>query len=492
MPRCRRKRAPLGARMTSAFLAVGSRLPDQSQRIDLEGADDARVQAPEVEHQHVLVQPRLRGQDVPALLALPALGGILVMRDPDGGGHHAPFPQARQVQEVEGGDGGAGAVGRHAGEQAALHGERHQLQLLQDVEGEARVGEVVPHEPLRIPRKGALDLGGVVDGGERLALAQDVAGGGLQAVVRQPQPDGAQQADAVQHRPPRDEDRVAEPAGAAVALAELPGRAAQLQRHAGGRRPPNQDRDVEVDDAPTGQHVGIELADSPAEEGQQLRLVRARGRAARAGGAGILVRTPQQHLLSSAAPQRHGVDLLRLGIGLQVQRQRGQLRRPVRGFQRRLVEHHGAGPLARGERRVPVDADGAADASIDEVAVGEAHVRLIGGGARTVQPLAQPRRLLRVSQLDAMNRRTVQRAQLGRRGPRARGLRPQPVGVLYVEVGRVAAVADQERAAILQPAVQMDDRAAARAGRDVGGVEDVADEPAHRVPVRSAAVFVTL
>ena len=429
---------------------------------------------------------------MPTLLALPPLRGIFVVGDPDGGGHHAPLPQTRQVQEVEGGDGSAGAVRGHAGEQAALHGERHQLELVQDVEGEARVGEVVLHEPLRIPRIGALDLGGVIDGSERLALAQDVAGGGFQAVVRQPQPHGAQQADAVQHRPPRDEDGVAEPARTAVALAEFPGRAAQLQRHAGGGRPSNQHRHVEVDDAPTGQHVGIELADPPAEEGQQLRLVRARRRATRAGGARVLVRTPQQHLLSPTAPQRHGIDVLRLGIGLQVQRQRAQLRRPVRGFQRRLVEHHGAGPLARGGRRVPVDPHGAADASIDEVAVGEAHVRLIGGGARTVQPLTQPWRLMRVSQLDAMHPRAMQGAHLGRHGPRTRGLRLQPVGAFDVEIGRVAPVADQERPAILQPAVQMDDRAAARAGRDVGRVEDVADEPAHRVLVRSAAVFVTL
>ena len=241
------------------------------------------------------------------------------MRDPDGGGHDAALAQARQVQVVEGGDGGAGAVGRHAGEQAALHGERHQLQLLQDVEGEPRVGEVVPHEALGILLERALDLGGVIGGVEGLALAQDVARGGLQAVVRQAHPDRAQQSDAVEHRPSRDEYRVAEPARTAAALAELAGRAAQLQRHAGRRRQADQHRHVEVDDAPARQHVGVELADPPAEEGEQLPLVRARRRAGRAGGARGLVRTPEQHLPGSTSPQRHRVELLRLGIRLDVE-----------------------------------------------------------------------------------------------------------------------------------------------------------------------------
>ena len=265
------------------------------------------------------MQPRLRWQDVPALLALRCRRAVFALRDADGRGHHAPFPQARQVQVVEGGDGGAGAVGRHAGEQAALHGERHQLQLLQDVEGEPRVGEVVLHEALRILLEGPLDLGGVIGGVEGLALAQDVAGGGLQAVVRQAQPDRAQQADAVEHRPARDEHRIAEPALTAAALAELARRPAQLQRHAGRGRPPDQHRHVEVDDAPAGQHVGIELADPPAEDGEQLPFVRARCRAARACGARGRVRTPQQHLARSASPERHRVELLPLGVCLDVE-----------------------------------------------------------------------------------------------------------------------------------------------------------------------------
>ena len=139
MPRCRRKQAPFGARMTSPSWPSGTGSRISPSGSILEGADDAGVQAPEVEHHHVPVQPRLRGQDVPALLTLRSLRAVLAMRDPDGGGHHAPLPQAGQVQEVEGSDGRAGAVGRRTGEQAALHREGHQLQLLQDVEGEPRV-----------------------------------------------------------------------------------------------------------------------------------------------------------------------------------------------------------------------------------------------------------------------------------------------------------------------------------------------------------------
>ena len=138
-----------------------------------------------------------------------------------------------------------------------------------------------------------------------------------------------------------------------------------------------------------------------------------------------------------------------------------------------------------------MDAHGAADASIDEVAIGEADVRLVRGQAGAVQPLTQRRSLLGVSQLHAADAGAMQRPEPGRHEPGACGVRAQPVGVLDVEVRDCAAVAHEERATVLEPAVQMDDCAPVGAGGDVGGVEEVADEPAHRVPARSCVVIAT-
>ena len=108
-----------------------------------------------------------------------------------------------------------------------------------------------------------------------------------------------------------------------------------------------------------------------------------------------------------------------------------------------------------------------------------------------MQPLTQRWGLPGVSQLHAADAGALQCPELGRHEPGACGVRAQPVRVLDIEVGDRAAVAHEERAAVPEPAVQMDDCAPVGAGRDVGGVEEVADEPAHRVPVRSC-VFIAV
>ena len=49
-------------------VCAGLRVRDVGQRIDIEGADDTRVQAPEVEHPDVAMQTGGRLEHVPALL----------------------------------------------------------------------------------------------------------------------------------------------------------------------------------------------------------------------------------------------------------------------------------------------------------------------------------------------------------------------------------------------------------------------------------------
>ena len=403
--------------------------------------------------------------------------------------------QLRQVEKVERRDRRADPVGRHAGQRAALGGERYQLQLVQDVDHQPGIGEVVLHEPFRVMAVGIHDLRHVIDAAERLALAENLPRRVFQGVAVQAVGDRAQQADAVQHHPPRDEDRIAEPAPAraprarttgltrvrplpsAAALTNRPRGAAQFQGHLQLGRPADQHRHVEVDDVPAGHHVGVEGTHPPAQGRQQIRLAGTRHGSGRAGGARRGVRAQQQHLARAAPPQRHRQQALRLGVGLDVERQRGELRRPARRLHLRLVEHHRL-PRRVGRHlcqrpRGAVDAQGALDAAVDQVAVGKAHVRLVGGNPFAVQTAADRRGVAGVVQPDAVYRRAMQGTPVGRVEV-AQAKRPRLLdgAALDVEVGLLAAVAHQEGTAVGEPAVQMHDRAAAVGFGNVGGVED--------------------
>ena len=203
MPRRRRKRAPVGCLDGVAGGAFGGAgVPDQPQRVDLKGADDARIEALEVEQQHAVVQPGARRQHVAALHGC-LRAGIVQLRS-HRRCHHPVRPELGQVEKVERGDGGSHPVRRHPGELAALHGERHQLQLLQNVEHQARVGQVVRHEPLGVVGERMHDPFHVGGGAaaQGLALAENLLRRGLQGVPLQPQGHRAQQANAIQHYSP--------------------------------------------------------------------------------------------------------------------------------------------------------------------------------------------------------------------------------------------------------------------------------------------------
>ena len=465
-------------------------LPDQAERIDLERADDARIQALEVEQQHVVVQAGTRLQHVAALHG-GLCGGLFRFRA-HGRRHHAPRPQAREIEEVERGDGGSHAVRRHPGEVAALHGKGHQIQLLQDVEHQARVGQVVLHEALGIVGERVHDPLRVAGSAaaQGLALAQNLPGRDLQGVALQAHVHRAQQADAVQHHPSRDEDGIGEAAPPAAALAQCAGGAAPLQRHPGRRRAPDQHRHVEVDDVPAGHHVGVQLADAPVQGGQQLGFAGARRGSGRAGGAGPGIGAPQEHFARAAAPERDREQALRLRVGLDVQRQGGQRRCPLRRPQLRLVEDHGVRRRATpGLKRawLALDQQRAADTAVDQVTIGETHVRLEGAHPGAVQARAQLGRIPGPLQPHPVHRFALQRSPAGRfEIGGARTARPLAGAALEVEVGPRTAVAHQEGAAVPQLAVEMHDRAAAPGLGNVGDVEDEPEMTAHGVSGNSA------
>ena len=117
-------------------------IPDQTQRIDLERADDARVQTPEIEHEHVAVETGHRLEHVSARAGL----HLHPCCARDARRHDAPARQLGEIEEVERRDARRDPVGRHPGETAASHREVDEMQPLQDPEREHRIVAVVLHE----------------------------------------------------------------------------------------------------------------------------------------------------------------------------------------------------------------------------------------------------------------------------------------------------------------------------------------------------------
>ncbi len=173
--------------------------PDEVQRVDLEGADEARVQALEVEHDDVRVEAGEGLEDVPSALRLHDLG----LRADARGDDPAPS-ELGEVEEVEGGDRGGDAVEGEAGEAAALDRELDEAEPLEHLEGEAGVGAVVLDEALPVLLEEPQDLLGAAAPGEGLALAEDRAGDRVEAVVLHPDEGAAQQLDPVEDDAPGD------------------------------------------------------------------------------------------------------------------------------------------------------------------------------------------------------------------------------------------------------------------------------------------------
>ncbi len=196
MPLRRANAAPLGATIGSsaAWPASGrSRFQGSISKVRIE----ARVEALEVEHHDVAVEPGQRLEDVSARLRLGR-----VAREPHAGRDDAARSEPRQVQEVEGGDRGRHAVERHPGEAAALDGELDEPQPLEHLERQARVGTVVLDQALTVLLEQQQDRVRAAVARERLALAQHRARDRVEPVVVHAHEGAAQELDAVEHHAP--------------------------------------------------------------------------------------------------------------------------------------------------------------------------------------------------------------------------------------------------------------------------------------------------
>ena len=121
---------------------IGRRIRDVGQRIDVERAYQARVQALEVKHPDVLVQPGHRLQHMPALLQ----GAAAAIARANAGRDDAELPQFAEVQEIERRNARRDPVRRHAGQLAAREGKRNDIEPRDDLKGESRVSSGIQRE----------------------------------------------------------------------------------------------------------------------------------------------------------------------------------------------------------------------------------------------------------------------------------------------------------------------------------------------------------
>ena len=173
-------------------------------------------------------------------------------------------------------------------------------------------------------------------------------------------------------------------------------------------------------------------------------------------------------LVGALAVERDGEQAPAGGVGLDVEGQHRRRHRHLGRAQLGVVEH--AGDAFAGGRGAG-DLAAAADAAVDQVAHGEANVRLERPDSVLLQAVPEGRRVRRHRDVHPHDGFAVEGAPGGVELPR-RAQVPGAGGVpaADVEVRDLAVVPHEERAAPLQHAVQVDDR---RAVLDaVRGLED--------------------
>ena len=480
------------------------RIGNVAERIDVEGSDETRVQALEVERQDVLEKTGDRLEDRAAQDDLVrgarrrplAPGRGCAPRGTHARRHATATSQLVQVEKVERRDARADPVERHAGQQAPPDRQIQEPRLVQDRQHQPRIGQVVLDEQGQVLLEGPFDRLGALAPRHPvmrvteldLSFPQDGARRRIEAVVVQLHERGAHQVDAVEDDAAGDVGARSPPEGPLADHAGRPGPPADLERDPEGAGARQQHLEIEVDHVPPRQHVEIDLPHAGEQRLQEALLVSARHDPARRDRRpqvlpDPLVREGEEDLLHPRPDHGRGVDPRGARVGLQVDRQQPE---PLRlGAESRrthgaVVEDHVHAARLRlraggGSAAVTssVDLDGATDAVVDEVAHGEADVRLEHRQTGLHERVAQGRHAIGGIDLDAHDRLSAHRLQRTRRLAGG-AVRPGGLSVRrsQEEVWNEAAVAHQERPAVRQAAEQVDDRTSVF--QPVGRVDDEA------------------
>ena len=243
-----------------------------AHRIDGEGADDARVQALEVEDDDVVVQAGLALQDVAA-----GAGQARAAHRSDLSGDVALSVKPREIEVVERGYGAAGSRHGQARHPLARDRKPHHVGVIGDVANQATVLEVVAGEGGRILPPLAADRGDLVGAalGDLLASAEQLLAHVLEGEALEAVGGRLEGRDPVEDRPPRN-PRDRQLGGAPRcehrrALAATADREPQAERLGALEKV----TEVELDDVPSQDDVRIALSNR-GEGGLEQRALVAR------------------------------------------------------------------------------------------------------------------------------------------------------------------------------------------------------------------------
>ena len=286
-------------------------------------------------------------------------------------------------------------VGGHAGQSAACEGQRDEVEFCNNLQGQPRVRARVFREPREVVAESALDVEGAITAGGgfglefgfefNLAFAEHFAGDAVQRVVVEALKGTANEIDAVEHEPARNRGLAAAEVAARGPNADRAGVPAEVQRRACALRDALQDVEVEVDDVPAGQDVGIDFPNAGDESRQCIAFGRAGNGALGHGATGVV---NDMDLVNAFAEHGDGKQLLGRRIGFDVERKHRRCNHDVRRLHDRLVEDFPERGVGGGRVGYASDLAATPDAAVDQVADGEADVRLEGRDTMRVQSVA--------------------------------------------------------------------------------------------------------
>ncbi len=420
------------------------------QRIDVEGADDARVQALEIEHPDVAVQTGHGFQHMTALL-----GGMNArIVGAHGRRNDAPPLEFGQVQKIEGRDARRHAIGGHTGEPAARPRELHEIEPRHDLVGEPRIGTRIERERCEVVPVVMDDFRDPVMyvAGDRFPLAEDLTRDGVERILIHAHESSAQQVDAIQHQTAGNRSLAAAKITLRLAQADRTRLSPQGKRVVQARGDSLQDGQVEIDYIPTHQHIGIEFPHAGTEEIQCGALICAARGTLRHGAIAAI---DDQNFVNARSVQGNRQQTVALAVRLNIERQHTRLDIDF-GRPERRIRIHPRDTITRHPLTLHFTA--ALDTAIDQVTHREAHISLECLYIGRVQSVAYPGNILRSLRLQPAHRSPRETAFVGGlRFRRTQRSSPLSVDRADVEVRTLPVVAHQECIAALQPTMNVYD-----------------------------------
>ena len=204
------------------------------------------------------------------------------------------------------------------------------FELLHDLKSESRVRTRIERKRREIMAVIVGDLGDAIMhvAGDGLAFAENLACHGVEGIIVHADERAAQQIDAVENQAAGNARLTAAEIALGLANARRAGVPAQRERMAHTRGDSLQYREIEIDDVPARQDVGIEVPNALAKCFQCREFIGTAGRAIRHRA---LAAVHDEHFIDAGGVHGNRQQPLGLAVGFDVERQHARLDLHVRG-----------------------------------------------------------------------------------------------------------------------------------------------------------------